>query len=62
MPLHSALAELWLKQGDLEKAQSDAHEFLTASLATRERTYQALAWETNARVALIAGAFSSCLA
>jgi tetratricopeptide (TPR) repeat protein len=55
MPLHSALAELWLKRGDIEKAQSDAHEFLNASLATRERTYQALAWETKARVARIAG-------
>jgi hypothetical protein len=55
MPLHSALAEMWLKKGDIEKAQSDAREFLNASLATRERTYQALAWETNARVARIAG-------
>jgi DNA-binding winged helix-turn-helix (wHTH) protein/tetratricopeptide (TPR) repeat protein len=55
MPLHAALAELWLKRGEVEKAQSDAHEFLIASLGTRERTYQALAWETNARIALISG-------
>jgi tetratricopeptide (TPR) repeat protein len=54
-PLHSALTELWLKKGDAEKAQWEAQEFLKASLRTRERTYQALAWEANARIALIAG-------
>jgi hypothetical protein len=42
-------------KGDIEKAQSDAGEFLHASLATRERTYQALARETNVRIGLIAG-------
>jgi DNA-binding winged helix-turn-helix (wHTH) protein len=55
MPLHSALTELWLKKGDMEKARWEAQEFLKASLATRERTYQALAWEANARVATISG-------
>ena len=53
-PLHSALTELWLKKGDLQKARWEAKEFLNASLRTRERTYQALAWEANARVAMIA--------
>jgi hypothetical protein len=55
MPLHSALMELWLKKGDIERARSEAREFLKTSLATRERTYQALAWEANARVAMIPG-------
>ncbi len=54
-PLHSALTELWLKKGDIEKARWEAQEFLNASLRTRERTYQALAWEANARMAVIAG-------
>jgi DNA-binding winged helix-turn-helix (wHTH) protein len=55
MPLHSALAELWLAKGDIEKANSDAKAFLRASLATRERTHQALGWEINARVATLMG-------
>jgi DNA-binding winged helix-turn-helix (wHTH) protein/tetratricopeptide (TPR) repeat protein len=53
MPLHSALTEVWLQKGDLERARREAREFLEASLKTRERTYQALAWEANARVAMI---------
>ncbi len=59
MPLHSALTEVWLKKGDLEKARWEAQEFLTASLNTRERTFQALAWETNARIAMISGDHAS---
>jgi DNA-binding winged helix-turn-helix (wHTH) protein/tetratricopeptide (TPR) repeat protein len=51
-PLHAALSELWLKKGDIEKAREEAQEFLNASLKTRERTYQALAWEANARIAI----------
>lgn len=51
-PLHSALTELWLKKGDLENARREAQEFLKASLGTREQTFQALAWEANARVAI----------
>jgi DNA-binding winged helix-turn-helix (wHTH) protein/tetratricopeptide (TPR) repeat protein len=54
-PLHSALTDLWLKKGDMEKARGEAQEFLKASLRTRERTYQALAWEANARIATISG-------
>jgi tetratricopeptide (TPR) repeat protein len=55
MPLHSRLTDLWLQKGDLERAQSHAREFLQASLATRERTFQARAWETNARVLMAMG-------
>jgi DNA-binding winged helix-turn-helix (wHTH) protein/tetratricopeptide (TPR) repeat protein len=53
MPLHSALTEIWLKKGDLEKARQEAQEFLQASLKTRERTFQALAWEASARIAMM---------
>jgi hypothetical protein len=52
-PLHSALTEVWLKKGDVENARREAQEFLKASLRTRERTFQALAWEANARIAMI---------
>lgn len=55
MPLHSALMELWLKKGNVQKARWEAQQFLKASLRTRERTHQALAWDANARVAMIAG-------
>jgi DNA-binding winged helix-turn-helix (wHTH) protein/tetratricopeptide (TPR) repeat protein len=48
----SALAELWLAQADLQKARAEAEKFLHVTLATAERTWQALAWEVNARVAM----------
>jgi hypothetical protein len=54
-PIHSALTKLWLKKGDVEKARWEAQEFLRASLGTRERSHQALAWEANARIAMISG-------
>ena len=52
MPLESALAELWLAKGDLARARPQAESFLKIALATAERTWQALAWEVNARVAM----------
>ena len=55
MPLHSALTDIWLAKGDIEEARREAQEFLKASLKTRERTHQALAWEANARIAMISG-------
>jgi ATP/maltotriose-dependent transcriptional regulator MalT len=55
MPLHSALTDVWLMKGDIEKARHEAQKFLQASQKTRERTHQALAWEANARVAMAAG-------
>jgi hypothetical protein len=54
-PVHSALTELWLNKGDMEKARYEAREFLRASLKTRERSHQALAWEANARLAMNLG-------
>jgi tetratricopeptide (TPR) repeat protein len=50
--LESALTELWLAKGDLAQARTHAESFLKTALATAEHTWQALAWEVNARVAL----------
>ncbi len=52
MRLDSALTELWLAKGDLSQARTQAERFLDATLATAEHTWQTLAWEANARVAL----------
>jgi len=54
MPLESALTELWLAKGDLAQARPQAERFLKIALATAEHTWQALAWEVNARVAMAA--------
>src|SRR5271157_3987528 len=52
MLLQSALSELWLATGNLQKARTEAEKFLHVTQATAERTWQALAWEVNARVAM----------
>jgi DNA-binding winged helix-turn-helix (wHTH) protein len=52
MPLEASLTELWLSTGDLDRARTQAQRFLDVTLATAERTWQALAWEANARVAM----------
>src|SRR5271157_2944007 len=52
MPLQQALAEVWLSQGELEKARVEGEEFLKITLATQEHTYRALALEVNTRVAI----------
>ena len=53
--LESATAELWLARGDLAQAQQYGARLLRSALATAERTWQAHAWEVNARIALAAG-------
>jgi hypothetical protein len=55
MLLESALTDFWLAQGDLAQAQLQAERFLHATLATAERTWQALAWDATVRVAIAAG-------
>jgi tetratricopeptide (TPR) repeat protein len=50
--VESALTELWLAKGDIVQARVQAEQFLQVTLATPERTFQALAWEANARVAM----------
>jgi DNA-binding winged helix-turn-helix (wHTH) protein len=52
MPLAAGLTELWLAKGDGVRARLEAERLLNMALATEERTWQALAWEINARVAL----------
>jgi hypothetical protein len=52
MPLAAGLTELWLATGDGVRARQEAERFLNLALATEERTWQGLAWEINARVAL----------
>ena len=52
MQLQSSLAQLWLEKGDLKQARIEAERFLEVTLTTAERTWQALAWEANARVAM----------
>jgi hypothetical protein len=51
MILQGALSELWLARRDLARARLEAERFLELTRATAEHTWQALAWETNARVA-----------
>ena len=50
-----ALSEVWLSKGDLARARSEAEQFLALTLATAERTWQALAREASARVAMAEG-------
>jgi tetratricopeptide (TPR) repeat protein len=52
MLLQSALAELSLASGDLQKARDETDKFLEVTQVTAERTWQALAWEMSARVAM----------
>jgi hypothetical protein len=52
MLLESALSELWIAKGDIAQARVQADRFLKRTLATAEHTWQALAWETNARLAI----------
>jgi DNA-binding winged helix-turn-helix (wHTH) protein len=52
MPLAAGMTELWLAKGDGVRARLEAERLLDVALATEERTWQALAWEINARVAL----------
>jgi DNA-binding winged helix-turn-helix (wHTH) protein/tetratricopeptide (TPR) repeat protein len=52
MPLAAGLTELCLATGDCVRARREAARFLDKALATKERTWQGLAWEINARVAL----------
>jgi tetratricopeptide (TPR) repeat protein len=52
MPLELALTEVWLGKKDLIRARQEAERFLNSTIATAEHTWQALAWEVNARVAM----------
>ena len=49
------LAGLWLTRGELEHAREEGELLLANACATAERTWQALAWDVNARIALAGG-------
>jgi tetratricopeptide (TPR) repeat protein len=55
MLLESCLTEALLAAGDLTMAKEQAEQFLSVTLTTAERTWQALAWEVSARVAMAEG-------
>ena len=55
MPLEHAITELWLAKGDLAQARPQAERFLAITMATAEHMWQALAWEANARIAIVEG-------
>jgi hypothetical protein len=50
--LQSVLTDLLLSKGDLIRAREAGEAFLAITGATAERTWQALAWEANARLAI----------
>jgi tetratricopeptide (TPR) repeat protein len=50
-----ALAGLWLSTGELDRAREEGKLLITNACATEERTWQALAWDVNARIALAGG-------
>ena len=49
---HWTRAGLWLSRGELERAREDGKLLVAEASATAERTWQALAWDVNARIAL----------
>jgi DNA-binding winged helix-turn-helix (wHTH) protein/tetratricopeptide (TPR) repeat protein len=50
-----ALTNLWLSTGDVARAREEADLFVANACATAERTWQALAWDVHARIALASG-------
>jgi hypothetical protein len=52
LQLQLALSNLWLGTGDLARARPEGELLLACAFATQERTWQALASEVNARIAL----------
>jgi tetratricopeptide (TPR) repeat protein len=53
--LESCLTEVLLAKGELVAAKGEAERFVDATSRTAERTWQALAWEASARVAMAEG-------
>jgi tetratricopeptide (TPR) repeat protein len=54
-PLDWSLMEVWLQRADLDEARLQGERFLESALKCDERTWQALAWESNARLAVAEG-------
>ena len=53
MLLESGFTEAWLGKGDLGQARVSAERFLEVTQQTSEHTWQALAWDAIARVAMV---------
>ena len=53
--LQWALTNLWIDRGDLERARDEGRLFIECAAATVEQSWRALAWESNARIALAWG-------
>ena len=51
MPLEAGCTEVALAAGKMPQTRAAAQQYLEMTLTTAERTWQALAWEANARVA-----------
>ena len=49
------LTNLWLSTGDVARARDEAELFVANACATEERTWQGLAWDAHARIALASG-------
>ncbi len=52
LPLQQALVEAWLSKGEFTKGSVEAEQFLKIAIANGEHTYQALALELSARLAI----------
>jgi DNA-binding winged helix-turn-helix (wHTH) protein len=55
MHLEHGLVKLHISEGKLEDAERVAEQFVARALATVERSWQALAWDASARVAMACG-------
>ena len=53
LPLQWTLINLWLERGDLSRAREEGARFIEHASTTVEATWRALAWEANARIALV---------
>jgi DNA-binding winged helix-turn-helix (wHTH) protein/tetratricopeptide (TPR) repeat protein len=53
MQAQLGLCNVWLASGNLGNARGEADRFLESALSTADPNLQALAWEVNARVAIV---------
>ena len=55
MKAQHGVANVWLAMGNLTKARAEADRFLESALSTDDPSFQALAWDLEARVAMAEG-------
>jgi tetratricopeptide (TPR) repeat protein len=53
MMVEHGVTDALLAKGDLRRARAQAERFLEITLASADRMFQALAWEANARLAMV---------